>query len=459
MDKSTILDRTKPPTADAPKDVNFPDFFEKKLDNGITLIVIENYKIPAVTVRLVFKDAGSFYDIDKPGLSSLTSELLPKGTERRTATQIAEEVDYLGASINSGSDWDGSYITLTTLRKHMDAAIEVLSDVVINPSFLNDEIERIKDQRISYILQGKDEPSILSDKMFNKIVFKNTPYENPIDGTEKSVKNINKVDLENHYLTHFTPDKLIIAFVGAITPDEATEIVTAKFHKWRVKKSDYNTLQPDYCFANYKKICIVNKTDAVQSNIRIGHLGLKRNNPDFLGVSVLNMILGGFFGSRINLNLREKHGFTYGARSYFNARLHQGEFSVETDVRNEVTLQAIQEIENEISNLVTEYTSDDELTGVKNYMTGIFPLQLETANAIASRVINIKLYDLPYNFYNTYVSNIIKCTTEDIKTLAKKYLYPEKLVCVISGNSKEIRNRISKYREVEVYDSDLKLSK
>jgi zinc protease len=199
---------------------------------------------------------------------------------------------------------------------------------------------------------------------------------------------------------------------------------------------------------------VVNKAGAVQSNLRIGHIGIKRNNPDFLAVTVMNTILGGFFGSRINLNLREKHGFTYGARSNFNSRFYPGEFSVDADVRNEVTDSSISLVMDELKKIVQQDVTDDELQMVKNFLTGIFPLQLETANAVATRVINLKLYNLPKDYYNKYISNINSLTKEDILNAAKKYIYPDKLYIVVSGDANAVKDKLNKFGEVQVFDSD-----
>ncbi len=460
MAQDKLLDRTKPPKPGPPKDVQFPDYFDTTLPNGINVLVIENNKIPAVSVRLVFKDAGSYFDWDKYGLSSITAELLTKGTKNRTATQIAEEIDFLGGSLSSGSDWDGSYVSLSVLKKHLDKGIDLLSDVVLNPVFAEDEISRAKEQRLSSILQGKDDASNLSDKMFNKILYtnanekRNNPYGFPSEGTEESIKNLTQNDLISFYQNHYHANKLIIAFVGDITKDEALKIVNEKFNTLR------HPLEEDlYKITNKSNpgnnsIYIVNKPGAVQSNLRIGHIGIARNNPDFIAVTVMNTILGGFFGSRINLNLREKHGFTYGARSGYNPRIHQGDFSVDADVRNDVTDSSIVLIIDELKKMTSEEVTDDELQMVKNYLTGVFPLQLETANAVATRVINLKLYNLPRDYYSKYISEINKLTKKDILNAAKKYIHPDNLFFVISGDAGVIKDRLRKFGNVEVYDAD-----
>lgn len=449
-----VLDRTKPPKPGPPKDVQFPDYFDTTLPSGINVLVIENNKIPAVSVRMVFKDAGSFYDGDKFGLASITAEMLTKGTINRSATEIAEEIDFVGGSINAGSDWDGSYISLSVLKKHLNKGIDILSDVAQNPIFAEDELARVKEQRLSSILQSKDDAGHLSDKKFNKVVYGELPYSNPAEGTEVTVKNITNEDLKEFYKMNYYSGNLIIAFVGNITKEEALKITEEKFSNLpkdgmnRVNSFKYSET------TGIKNVYVINKPGAVQSNLRVGHLGISRNNPDYIAVTIMNTILGGYFGSRINYNLREKHGFTYGARSYFNPHLYSGDFSVDTDVRNEVTDTSVSLILEELKRIITEEVTDEELETVKNYMTGVFPLQLETANAVASRVINLKLYNLPKDYYSKYISAINALTKQDILDAAKKYIHPENITIVVSGDAGAVKDKLAKFGEVLVFDAD-----
>jgi len=448
------LDRTKPPKAGPPKDVQFPDYFDTTLANGINILVIENNKIPAVSIRMVFKDAGSFNDGDKYGLASMTAEMLTKGTVKRTASEIAEEIDFVGGSINAGSDWDGSYISLSVLKKHLNTGIEILSDVAQNPVFAEDELARVKEQRLSSILQGKDDAGNLSDKKFNKVVYGELPYSNPAEGTEASVKSMTKEDLQDFYKKNYYAGNLIIAFVGNITKEEALKITEEKFSSLPMNVSGkQNSVNKDK-LGSVKGVFIVNKPGAVQSSLRVGHIGIPRNNPDYIAVTIMNTILGGYFGSRINYILREKHGFTYGARSGFNPHLYLGDFSVDTDVRNDVTDSSITLILEELNKITKEEVTDEELETVKNYMTGVFPLQLETANAVASRVINLKLYDLPKDYYSKYISAINKLTKKDILNAAKKYIKPGDITIVVSGDAAAIKDKLSKFGEVKIFDAD-----
>ena len=449
-----ILDRTKPPKPGPPKDVQFPEYFDTTLPNGINVLVIENKKIPAVSVRMVFKNAGSFHDGNKFGLASLTAEMLNKGTMKRSANDISEEIDFLGGSLNAGSDWDGSYLSLSVLKKHLAKGIDILSDVAQFPAFSDEELSRVKEQRLSALLQAKDDAGSLSDKKFSQVVFGDFPYGNPPEGNESTVKAMTVTDLKDFYSGFYTSSNLIIAFVGDITVEEALKITDEKFSALKRGESFQKTSTSFSENFGRNKVYIVNKPGAVQSNLRIGHLGMARNNKDYIPVTIMNTILGGFFGSRINYILREKHGFTYGARSYFNPHLFSGDFSVDTDVRNEVTDTAVSLVIEELKRISNEEVTDKELETVKNYMTGVFPLQLETANAVATRVINLKLYDLPKDYYSRYISAINNLTKQDILNAAKKYIKPENIIIVISGEASVLKDKMARFGEVEVYDAD-----
>ncbi len=449
-----ILDRTKPPKPGPPKDVQFPEYFDTTLPNGINVLVIENKKIPAVSVRMVFKNAGSFHDGNKFGLASLTAEMLNKGTMKRSANDISEEIDFLGGSLNAGSDWDGSYLSLSVLKKHLAKGIDILSDVAQFPAFSDEELSRVKEQRLSALLQAKDDAGSLSDKKFSQVVFGDFPYGNPPEGNESTVKAMTVTDLKDFYSGFYTSSNLIIAFVGDITVEEALKITDEKFSALKRGESFQKTSTSFSENFGRNKVYIVNKPGAVQSNLRIGHLGMERNNKDYIPVTIMNTILGGFFGSRINYILREKHGFTYGARSYFNPHLFSGDFSVDTDVRNEVTDTAVSLVIEELKRFRTEEITDKELETVKNYMTGVFPLQLETAIAVATRVINLKLYDLPKDYYSRYISAINNLTKQDILAAAKKYIKPEDLIIVISGDASVLKDKMARFGEVEIFDAD-----
>lgn len=442
-----ILDRSKPPKSGKPKDVNFPGFFETTLENGISLVVIEDRKLPLVTSRFIFK-TGSYADHlwgkKYEGLSSITSELLTKGTGKLTASEIADETDYFGASLSSGCDYDATYISTYSLKKYFDKVFEIAADVILNPSFPESELKRIKEQRINSLLSMSDDGEYLADKIFRAEVYKNSPYALQSEGSKESVKNITTDLSKEFYKKYFRPDNLIIAMVGDISPDEAILKISSEL-KFDVKSNTRNPKITGPKINKGNKVFLYDKKGAVQSSIKMGHLGIQRSNPDFITLNVMNTLLGGYFTSRINKNLREEKGYTYGSRSSFGCQKYSGDFSVSTEVKNEVTADTIKEVLKEINILKKEPVGKTELKNVKNYITGIFPLQLETPNAIAQKVLSLKLNDMPSDYYNKFIKEINAVTSEQIMEAANKYLHPDDMIISVSGNVNEIKESMKQF--------------
>lgn len=444
------LDRSKKPVPGLPKDVKFPGYFETTLPNGINVIVIKDEKFPIVSARFVFK-AGSFFDGEKYGISSFTSEMLTKGTQSRSALEIAELVDYHGAFLSSGCDFDATFVSCYSLKKYFEKIFEMTAEVILQPAFADDEVNRLREQKINSIISYKDEGDYLASRIFKKNIYYKLPYSKPLEGTEKILETFQQSDLQNFYNTYYKPNNLIIAFVGDIDEARAVQLVEEKFSNFTGEfihnaQIEDETLNPD------RKVFIVKKPGAVQSSLKVGHLAFKRNIPDYIPASVMNTLLGGSFTSRINKNLREVNGFTYGARSYFDWKKYSGDFAVETEVGNSFTASAVKEMTFEINKMKSELVSDDELTSVKNYLTGNFPLQLETPNAIASKVIGLKIYDIENDYYNTYISKVNAVTKQDINDAAKKYLHPDKMTIAIGGNPDEVKKDMEQFGDVEVFD-------
>jgi len=449
-----ILDRSKPPKSGRPKDVNFPGFFETTLDNGISLVVIEDRKLPLVTSRFIFK-TGSYADHlwgkKYEGLSSITSELLTKGTGKMTASEIADETDYFGASLSSGCDYDATYISTYSLKKYFDKVFEIAADVILNPSFPESELKRIKEQRINSLLSMSDDGEYLADKIFRAEVYKNSPYALHSEGSKESVKIITTDLTKDFYKKYFRPDNLIIAMVGDISPDEAMFKISSEL-KFDVKGRTKNPKIINPKINKGSKVFLYDKKGAVQSSIKMGHLGIQRSNPDFITLNVMNTLLGGYFTSRINKNLREEKGYTYGSRSSFGCQKYSGDFSVSTEVKNEVTADTINEVLKEIKILKKEPVGKTELKNVKNYITGIFPLQLETPNAIAQKVLSLKLNDMPSDYYNKFIKEINAVTSEQIMEAANKYLFEEDMIISVSGNVNDIRDSMKQFGKTVVIE-------
>jgi len=447
------LDRSKPPKAGIQNEVTFPKYVEKKYSDGFKAFTVENHELPIVTMGLVVK-GGSTFDGACPGLASVTSELITKGTKKRSATDIAEEIDFVGASLSTNASWDASQVFVSVLKTHLDTAVDILHDIVTSPTFPQDEIDRIKTQRLATIQQMKADAGYLADTRFASAVFGNHPYGNPYGGTEKSISAIARKDLIAFHANFYVPGNSFIVFAGDITSKETEKYLKKYFLKWEGKKKDLSG--PLSLTTNHKEkvVTLVDKPAAVQSALRIGGVGITRDNPDYIKAMVTNTLFGGYFSSRINQNLREAHGYTYGGRSAFDARLLPGFFEVSADVRNEVTSETIDEVFKELNRIRDTMPSKDEIEMVKNYLIGLFPIQLETPQQVAARVVTIELYHLPKNYYNRYRENIRKLTAKDIQSTARRYIDPEKFSIVLSGNADEIKSKLLKFGRVEIVDPE-----
>lgn len=449
MNNNEVLDRSKPPAAGEIKDVKFPDFYESKTDNGITVLVVEDRKLPLVNARFVFK-SGSYMDgAGKAGLSSMTMELLLKGTTTRSATQIASEVDFYGGMLSSGCDHDASYVSSYSLKKHFDKTFKIAADVVLNATFPDEEIQRLKEQRVNTLLSYLDEGDYLASRVFSRYVYGSFPYSFPVEGIESAVRGFTREDFVNFHRKYLVPNNMIIAFVGDISPEEAMIKVNEKFSSLPAGEKFDRETEPSI-EDKTSHAYLIEKKGSVQSSIKLGHTGISRDNPDFIPATVMNTILGGSFTSRINHNLREVHGYTYGAKSAFDWKKVSGDFSVETEVKNSLTHDAVKQILIEINRMRDELVTEDELQNIKNFITGNFPLQLETPNAIASKLINLKLYGIEDDYYSTYLSKVNAITREEIKETAEKYLHPDNMVISIAGNPKEIEEEMKQICDVSV---------
>jgi len=446
------LDRSKAPEAGQPKSVSFPKFEETTLSNGLNLIVVENNKLPIVFISLTFK-GGSYFDGEKVGLSSLTSTLQTKGTTNRTAMQIANEIDFLGSSLSSNSGWDDNSLTMRTLKKNLNQTFDIFLDCLFNPVFAEDELKREVAQLYSGLQHSKTDPNYLASTQFAKTIFGDEhPYGKVT--TEASLNSITTSDLKKFYTKYFVPNNAYCVVGGAISLKDAVALLESKLKDWKkgaeLPKDNVAPKTP----TSTRNVVVVDKPEAVQSAVRVGHVSITRLNPDYLKLSVLNVYLGGYFRSQLSQKLREEKSYTYGVSSRFDARLQPGPFFVRTSVGSEVTAPAIEDILEEIKKVSNSLIPEDRFNEVKNYIMGSFPMGVQTAIQVAGLLSNLKLYGLPMNYYDNYISNIQKITKEDLKNIAQKYMDASKMSIVVSGDNKTVAPTLSKFGEVISVDAD-----
>lgn len=434
-----------PKPGPAPK-IQLGTYEQFELDNGLKVIVVENHKLPRVTFSLSL-DVDPIAENEFAGTASMAGQLMSQGTTTRSKAQIDEEVDFMGATLSSSS----TGMFAASLRKHTDNLLKVMSDVLLNPSFPTDEFDKLKKQTLSGLASSKDDPNAIAGNVASVLRYgKDHPY-GEIE-TEETVENITLDKCKEYYTNYFRPNVAYLIVVGDITPDEAKSMVNNYFGAWKrasVPSSDFAMpLAPEETTIDF-----VHKTGAVQSVINVTYpVDFKPGSADAIKASVMNTLLGGFFRSRLNGNLREDKGYTYGIRSSLRSDKEVGSFSTSAGVRNEVTDSSIVQILHELNRLRTEPVPAEELTLVKNYLSGSFARSLESPQTVARFALNTIRNNMDKDYYANYLENLSKVTSADLMAMAQKYIKPENAHIVVVGNKGEVAENLSKIAKVNYYD-------
>ncbi|OGW59446.1 MAG: hypothetical protein A2V83_05715 [Nitrospirae bacterium RBG_16_64_22] len=405
----------------------------KKLvfENGMTVLLLERPSLPFVVANAKIL-GGSLYDPeDRPGTASLTATLLTHGTASRSAIDLAEALDSVGASISSSSADDFASVSLTALKKDVQLGFEILADVMMNPSFSENEIAREKAQVLARIKSDLDDPARIADKLFASLVFKNHPYAHPVEGTEESLGKIGREDLAAFYKRYYKPNNVVMAVVGDITEEETIEIVNARFGRWPFRNVEPPAIRS--VPKTSRTVKVVSK-DLKQATIRLGHPGIRRSSPDYYAAYVMNHILGGGgFSSRMMARVRDEKGLAYDIRSGFDAGLEPGAFSVSVQTKNETAPDAVEMALEEINRIRKTVVSEAELADAKSYLIGSFPLRLDTNRKIAAILSSVEFYGLGLDYFESYPRRIDSVSREEVLKMARKHLNPKNYVLVIVG--------------------------
>jgi zinc protease len=405
----------------------------------MTLIVAPTHKLPVVSVIAVI-EAGAVCDpVGREGLAALTAAMLPEGTASMDGETLALRFESLGASVITSADWDVATAGLTVTRPHLEAALALFADMLTAPTFPSRELERLKAERMAELLQLRTEPRGLADEMMSRFVYApESRYARPEGGTPTSVAAIEGRDVGELYSARYRAGGTTVVVAGDVTVEEATKLVKDAFRGWSgaapspVRVVDAPTAAP-------RGVHIIAKADAPQSEIRVAHVGIPRVHPDYFRVVVMNAVLGGLFSSRINLNLRERNAFTYGAHSEFEWRRGAGPFVVSTAVASEVTAAAAREILSEVDRIRAEPISEEELTLATSYLSGVFPIRYETTAAIATAIANLVLYGLEDSYFDSYRTKIQSVSAKDVLEAARRHLDPGRLRLTVVGDATKIR--------------------
>ncbi|HEX2718709.1 MAG TPA: pitrilysin family protein [Gemmatimonadaceae bacterium] len=445
------------PEPGPPRPYQFPRFERRTLGNGMQLAVAPVHKLPLVTAIAVV-DAGATHDAPgREGTASLVAALLGEGTATMDGDTLTLELERLGASLVTGGDWDTTNAGITVTRERLEPALRLLAEAVMAPSFPAREIERLREERLAEILQLRTEPRGLANEMATRFAYApDARYSRPLGGTRESVRALGARDIGELYAARYRPAATTLVLAGDIAVGDATELADRIFGDWSGAPPTNGAGVPDTPNSMPRAVHLVAKPDAPQSELRILHPGIPRVHADYFHVVVMNAVLGGLFSSRINLNLRERNAYTYGARSEFDWRRGAGPFVVSTAVASDVTAAAAREALREIDRIRREPIDDDELSLATNYLAGVFPIRYETTAAIASALANLVIYGLDDDYFDAYRDGIRAVTAEDVLAAAQRHLHPERLRTVVVGDPATTRSSLEALDagEVRVYDAE-----
>ncbi len=401
--------------------------------NGITVLVLEQHFLPIVEIHALIK-AGSAQDPpEKAGLANLIASLLDEGTTTRTSKQLAEQIDFIGGTLEAKASEDFTTASIRVLKKDADLGFTLLADMLQRPAFHKQEFDRIRTQLLGEMASDNDDPGHIAMKAFNQLVFHGHPYRWPVNGTEETIGKISLADVQTFYGREYSPSHVILTIVGDVTLDQAAALVQTHFGTWK-KIAATARSQKKPLPVEKKTVQLIDK-DLTQSTIVIGHGGLSRAHPDFYSVTVMNYILGaGGFSSRLMDSIRDKQGLAYGIMSHFDARLMPGSFWVNLQTKTETTNQAIAGVLAEIKSIRDQPVSDQELAESKSFLIGSFPLRFDSTAKLAQVLAQVEFYGLGFEYFTQYPKWIDRVTKEDVQRVAKQYLDPQRYALVVVGN-------------------------
>ena len=417
----------------AAREVTFPPYEVRTLANGLQVIAVLHHEQPAVSMRLLVR-AGSVQDpAGKVGVASLTAALLDQGTTTRSAEQIADQIDFIGGALGTGSGPDLSFVNAVVMKDSFGVGLDLIADVARNPAFAPEEIDRQKQQTISSLQVNFQDPDYIANVLFDRLVYGFHPYGLPNNGTPETLAGLTREDLRAYHRRYFVPNNMILAIVGDVTGDEAFAGAERVFGSWpHAEVVTEKIIEPP---PSTRRIVIVDKPDAVQTEIRVGQLAIPRKHPDYMAWDLAVKILGGEGANRLHRVLRSERGLTYGASADTEARKQAGAYVAETDTRTDTTGEVLRLMIDEFAKLPRDRVFERELSDAQAYLSGSFPLTIETPNDIATQVLNVVFYDLPVAEIGTFPQRVQAVTPDDIQRVSRQYIRTDRLSIVLVGNA------------------------
>ena len=429
------------PPSGSPRAYRFPDFNRHTLSNGLTAWLVPIPDRELVSVHLLTDAGAASEDEEQAGIAALSAQLLVTGTRRLDAAAFAETTERLGIDVGSESSWDSARAGFTALGEKLDDGLALLTEMIRTPRLDEGEFERLRAERLNDILQARADPGRLADESFLREVYADgVPYGRISAGTPESVGALTIDAARAFHATRYAPDVADIVVAGAIQPDAALAALERHLGDWSGSGRAHRAFEPRQ--RGGRRVVLVDRPGSVQSELRVGHLGIDRADPRYFAALVMAALLGGVFGSRLNHRLREELGYTYGARCSFDPRRGVGPFTASAAVQTEVTVDAIRELVAQLERIRTEAPGEQELADVRDFLVGIFPLRFETTAGIAAAIEPLAVYGLPEDHWHTYRSRIEAVTVEDVLDVARQLIRPEEALILLTGDAERLRDEL-----------------
>ena len=451
-----------PPPPSAPHSVAIPKPAEKTLSNGLRVIVVENSNMPLVTSALMIKSGGEVDPNQLSGIADMTADLLTKGTKTRTAPEIAEAIEALGGELTSGATWDSSVVTVNVMSSKISAAMEILADVIRNPTFKDEEIERLREQNLDNLRVSMGQPGSIAGFVAARVVFGDEAYGHPLAGTPESIAAIKRENIVSLHGTYYRPDNALLVFTGDIKAADAFKLAERLFGDWAKPSSPVPTMAMPAADSgeNAKpRVVVIDMPAAGQAAVVVARRGIKRSDPEYFRGIVSNTVLGGGYSARLNQEIRIKRGLSYGANSSLSARRSVGVFSASTQTKNESGAEVAGLIMTELTRLASEPIADTELTPRKAVLTGSFGRNLETTGGLATQVANLALYGLGLDEINNYIKNVQAVSAADVQKFASTRIDAKGANVIVVGNSKvflaDLQKQFPNVEVISLTDLDL----
>ena len=442
--------RTQAPAPLAPQPIIIPTARETVLSNGLNVVVVEDSRLPLVSYRLALR-IGSSYDPPKlPGLTDLLAGLLPEGTTSKTSREIADQVARVGASISAGANSDYTIVAASALTRFNEQILELLAEIVLQPSFPENEVELAKQNTKESLRQQRAQPSFLASEMVARVMFGEHPYAK-VSPTVESIDASTRDDFVSFHRANFVPNNAVFIAVGDVRFDDVVSRLESLFSTWE-KGADLVTSFPAPPSRTKRSAYLVDRHGSAQSNIVIANSGITRTSPDYFPMLLLHTVYGATASSRLFMNLREEKGYTYGAYSNLDARRAAGTFRSTAEVRTAVTGDSLKEFFFELERIRSERVSDKEINDAKSYLTGVFPIRLETQEGLIDQLVQIKMLNLPFTYLETYRDRVQAVTIDDILRVANLYVRPDESALIVVGDGSAVLDQIKPYCEdIETY--------